>query len=150
MLIISIIREAAVAIVAVLAARRGNPDIYGLAFTPGAYVLYDVARLFQCSGWALVRALPARHRHRAHCGVGTVPEIARRRSLEGLKPCRNLPGLSCSQRSPPRPRPRNRVRSLTFAVPGRAKVNRSFSGQAIRIMPRSRRPSRGSTEWPSR
>jgi hypothetical protein len=74
MLIISIILEAEVAIIAVLAARRGNPDIYGPAFTPGAYVLYDVARLLQCSGWALVRALPARHRHRAHCGVGTVPE----------------------------------------------------------------------------
>src|SRR5512132_2811945 len=89
LLIIWIVREAAVAMIAVLAARKGNPYISGLAFTPGAYVLYDVARLLQCSGWALVRALPARHRHRAHCGVGTVPEIARRRSLEGLKPCRN-------------------------------------------------------------
>jgi hypothetical protein len=47
MLIISIILEAAVAIVAVLAARKGKPYIYGLAFTFGAYVLYDLARLLQ-------------------------------------------------------------------------------------------------------
>ena len=32
-------------ILAVLAARRGKPYIYGLAFTFGAYVLYDLARL---------------------------------------------------------------------------------------------------------
>jgi hypothetical protein len=75
MLIISIILEAAVAIIAVLAARRGNPYIYGLAFTFGAYVLYDLARLLQCSGRAPVRALPARDHHRAYCGVGLVPEI---------------------------------------------------------------------------
>jgi hypothetical protein len=76
MLIISIILEAAVAIIAVLAARRGNPYIYGLAFTFGAYVLYDLARLLQ---WdvqgGLLSGLPARYHHRAHCGVGTVPEI---------------------------------------------------------------------------
>ena len=47
MLVISIILEAAVAIVAILAARKGNPYIYGLAFTSGAYVLYDLARLLQ-------------------------------------------------------------------------------------------------------
>jgi hypothetical protein len=47
MLVVSIILEAAVAIVAVLAARRGNPYIYGLAFTFGGYVLYDLARLLQ-------------------------------------------------------------------------------------------------------
>jgi hypothetical protein len=47
MLIISIILEAAVAIIAVLAARKGNPYIYGLAFTFGAYVLYDLGRLLQ-------------------------------------------------------------------------------------------------------
>jgi hypothetical protein len=41
MLVVSIILEAAVAVVAVLAARRRNPYIYGLAFTFGAYVLYD-------------------------------------------------------------------------------------------------------------
>jgi hypothetical protein len=45
MLIVSIALEAAVAILAVLAARRGKPYVYGLAFTFGAYVLYDLARL---------------------------------------------------------------------------------------------------------
>jgi hypothetical protein len=53
MLIISIILEAAVAIIAVLAARKGNPYIYGLAFTFGAYVLYDLGRLLQWDGWLL-------------------------------------------------------------------------------------------------
>jgi hypothetical protein len=47
MLVISIVLEAAVAIVAVLAARKGKPYLYGLAFTFGAYVLYDLARLLQ-------------------------------------------------------------------------------------------------------
>jgi hypothetical protein len=47
MLVISIVLEAAVEIVAVLAARKGKPYIYGLAFTFGAYVLYDLARLLQ-------------------------------------------------------------------------------------------------------
>ena len=44
MLIISIILEAAVMIVAVLAARDGRPYMYGLALTFGAYVFYDFAR----------------------------------------------------------------------------------------------------------
>jgi hypothetical protein len=47
MLVISIVLEAAVAIVAALAVRKGKPYIYGLAFTFGAYVLYDLARLLQ-------------------------------------------------------------------------------------------------------
>jgi hypothetical protein len=47
MLVVSIILEAAVAVVAVLAARRRSPYIYGLAFTFGAYVLYDLARLLE-------------------------------------------------------------------------------------------------------
>jgi len=47
MLVISIVLEAAVAIVAVLAAREGKPYLYGLTFTFGAYVLYDLARLLQ-------------------------------------------------------------------------------------------------------
>ena len=47
MLIVSIALEAAVAILAVLAARRGKPYVYGLAFTFGAYVLYDLARLLE-------------------------------------------------------------------------------------------------------
>jgi hypothetical protein len=50
MLIISIILEAAVAVVAVLAARQGRPYLYGLVFTFAAYVLYDLARLMQ---WAV-------------------------------------------------------------------------------------------------
>ena len=47
MLIVSIALEAAVAILAVLAARRGKPYIYGLAFTFGTYVLYDLARILR-------------------------------------------------------------------------------------------------------
>ncbi|HEY5167351.1 MAG TPA: hypothetical protein VII80_06055 [Pseudolabrys sp.] len=50
MLIVSIILEACVAAVAVLAARHGRPYLYGLAFTFAAYVLYDLARLLQ---WAV-------------------------------------------------------------------------------------------------
>jgi hypothetical protein len=50
MLIVSIILEAAVAVIAVLAARQGRPYMYGLAFTFGAYVLYDLARFLQ---WAV-------------------------------------------------------------------------------------------------
>ena len=34
-------------IIAVLAAHKGKPYLYGLAFTFGAYVLYDLARLLQ-------------------------------------------------------------------------------------------------------
>ena len=44
MLIISIILEFTVMIVAILAARQGRPYLYGLAFTFGAYVFYDLAR----------------------------------------------------------------------------------------------------------
>ncbi len=47
MLIVSIILEAAVAVIAILAARPRRPYLYGLAFTFGAYVLYDLARLLQ-------------------------------------------------------------------------------------------------------
>lgn len=50
MLLASIVLEAAVAVVAVLAARQGRPYLYGLAFTFAAYVLYDLARLLQ---WAV-------------------------------------------------------------------------------------------------
>jgi hypothetical protein len=48
MLIISIILEAAIAIIAILAARKGKPHIYGLAFTFAIYVVYDLGRLL---GW---------------------------------------------------------------------------------------------------
>jgi hypothetical protein len=44
MLIISIILEAAVMVIAILAARDDRPYMYGLAFTFGAYVFYDLAR----------------------------------------------------------------------------------------------------------
>ena len=47
MLVISIIFEAAVAVVAALAARAGRPYLYGLSFTFAAYVLYDLARFLQ-------------------------------------------------------------------------------------------------------
>jgi hypothetical protein len=47
MLIASIVLELAVAIIAVLAAGRGRPYLYGLAFTFGVYVLYDTARLLE-------------------------------------------------------------------------------------------------------
>ena len=44
LLIVSIILEAAVAVIAILIARRGRPYMYGLAFTFAAYVVYDFAR----------------------------------------------------------------------------------------------------------
>jgi hypothetical protein len=47
MLIISIILEAAVMAIAILAASDGRPYMYGLAFTFSAYVLYDLARFLQ-------------------------------------------------------------------------------------------------------
>ena len=50
MLIVSILLEAAVAAMAVLAARQGRPYLYGLAFTFAAYVVYDLARYMQ---WAV-------------------------------------------------------------------------------------------------
>ena len=47
MLVASIILEAGVAVIAVLAARRQRPYMYGLAFTFVAYVVYDLARFFK-------------------------------------------------------------------------------------------------------
>ena len=47
LLIVSIILEAAVAVIAILIARRGRPYMYGLAFTFAAYVVYDLARWLQ-------------------------------------------------------------------------------------------------------
>jgi hypothetical protein len=47
LLVVSIVLEAAVAVIAVLAAQRGRPYLYGLAFTLGAYVVYDLARYMQ-------------------------------------------------------------------------------------------------------
>ena len=48
MLILSITLEAAVAVLAILAARKRTPYLYGLAFPFAIYVLYDLARL--CAG----------------------------------------------------------------------------------------------------
>ncbi len=48
MLIAAILIEAAVAVVAVLAALKARPYLYGLALTFAIYVLYDLARL---EGW---------------------------------------------------------------------------------------------------
>jgi hypothetical protein len=45
LLVVSIALEVAVAIVAVLAALKGRPYLYGLALTFGIYVLYDLGRL---------------------------------------------------------------------------------------------------------
>jgi hypothetical protein len=50
MLVVSIVLEAAVAIIAVLAAAQGRPYLYGLTFTFAAYVVYDFARLMH---WAV-------------------------------------------------------------------------------------------------
>ena len=47
LLVISIVLEAAIAVIAVLAARQGRPYLYGLAVTFAAYVIYDLARLMQ-------------------------------------------------------------------------------------------------------
>lgn len=47
LLVVSIVLEAAVAVIAVLAAQKGRPYLYGLAFTFGAYVVYDLARYMQ-------------------------------------------------------------------------------------------------------
>ena len=78
MLIASIILEAAVAILAILAARKGKPYVYGLAFTFGAYVLYDLARFpaHGCAGRYFVRAVSARNHQRADRRVGLIQRIA--------------------------------------------------------------------------
>ena len=47
MLIISIILEASITAIVILAARDGRPYLYGLAFTFGVYVLYDLARFMK-------------------------------------------------------------------------------------------------------
>jgi hypothetical protein len=48
LLIISIALELAVAVIAAVAASKGRPYLYGLAFTFAVYVLYDTGRLL---GW---------------------------------------------------------------------------------------------------
>ena len=54
LLIASIALEVAVAIVAVLVARKGRPYLYALAFTFGIYVLYDIGRLL---GWNVEKGI---------------------------------------------------------------------------------------------
>lgn len=48
MLTAAIALELAVAVIAAVAARKGRPYLYGLAFTFAVYVLYDTGRLL---GW---------------------------------------------------------------------------------------------------
>jgi hypothetical protein len=48
LLVASIALEAAVAVIAVLAALKGRPYLNGLAFTFAVYVLYDFGRML---GW---------------------------------------------------------------------------------------------------
>jgi hypothetical protein len=48
LLIASIALELAVAVIAAVAAMKGRPYLYGLAFTFAVYVLYDSGRLL---GW---------------------------------------------------------------------------------------------------
>ncbi|HKA99777.1 MAG TPA: hypothetical protein VKD02_03330 [Methyloceanibacter sp.] len=48
LLLASIALEVAVAVIAAIAAMKGRPYLYGLAFTFAVYVLYDSGRLL---GW---------------------------------------------------------------------------------------------------
>lgn len=66
MLLLSIVLEAAVAIIAILAARKQRPHLYGFALTFTIYVLYDLARFLSwnvehgvLSGLFLVATLSA-------------------------------------------------------------------------------------------
>lgn len=54
LLIASIVLEVAVAAVAVLAALKGRPYLYGLALTFGIYVVYDAGRLL---GWNVEKGI---------------------------------------------------------------------------------------------
>ena len=71
LLIVSIILEAAVAVIAALAAWAGRPYLYGLSFTFAAYVLYDLATMAGRGAVAVGIVLAGDH-HRASGGVGTV------------------------------------------------------------------------------
>lgn len=54
LLLLSIALEAAVAIIAALAARRQRPYLYGLALTFAIYVVYDLERYM---GWNVEQGL---------------------------------------------------------------------------------------------
>jgi hypothetical protein len=47
MQLVSIILEAVIAMIAILAAHRGRVYLYGLAFTFAVYVFYDLAHLLE-------------------------------------------------------------------------------------------------------
>jgi hypothetical protein len=78
MLIVSIILEAAVAVIAALAAWAGRPYLYGLSFTFAAYVLRPRAPATMAGRRAdAVGIVLAGHHHRAGCGVGAASGAAR-------------------------------------------------------------------------
>jgi hypothetical protein len=54
LLVVSVALEAAVAVIAALAALKGRPYLYGLALTFAIYVLYDLGRLL---GWEVERGV---------------------------------------------------------------------------------------------
>jgi len=54
MLLVSIVLEAAVATIAALAAAKGRPYLYGLAFTFAVYVIYDLARALHWAAEGMV------------------------------------------------------------------------------------------------
>jgi hypothetical protein len=56
LLIASIALEVAVAVIAAIAAMKGRPYLYGLAFTFAVYVLYDSGRLL---GWNVDSGVPS-------------------------------------------------------------------------------------------
>jgi hypothetical protein len=79
LLVISILLEASIAVIAILAARQDRPYVYGLAFTFIAYVIYDLARFMQwpvegplLSGLFLLASVC-----RPRCRLGAVQEPAR-------------------------------------------------------------------------
>jgi hypothetical protein len=83
LLVISILLEASVAVIAVLAARQGRPYIYGLAFTFIAYVIYDLARFME---WPVEGPLLSGcYRRRPRCRLGAVQEPARQ--IGRKQPC---------------------------------------------------------------
>ena len=54
LLAVSIVLEIAVAVIAILAAVKGRPHLYGLALTFTIYVLYDLGRFL---GWSVEKGV---------------------------------------------------------------------------------------------
>jgi len=78
MLVISIILEAAVAVIAALAARAGRPYLYGLSFTFAAYVLRPCAPTTMAGrGAAAVGTVLAGYHRGPAGGVRAIPRRAR-------------------------------------------------------------------------